>query len=241
MNLIDPLCKRAQIACNKGVNLELILAEDKCLYGIKAERPRVRIHNQGDTLQVHLKQSLKDRRTLAVILARGFLHLKESLWLEDNWGKQLCFMTLVDGKPDIKRPFLTTRVKGKAVQSPRAVDDDSANMLMHECPPLLALGILLVELGITETIESRREPTDTDVAVNADFFTASRVHELCVDEWGDDYHAAVAACLEPQKFFGQSLDFDDERVCGLVHKHIVMPLEAEVHKSWAKLDTSELW
>lgn len=208
------------------------------LYSTRAERERVRVQTPNATLYAHLQSAqLMDRRILAVILAHGLLHLKESPWLEDDWSNQLYFMSSVDGKPDFKRPFLAADVR--AANRSSSQDSTGANMLVHESPPLLALGVLLLELAISADIESKKSTEDIlDGQIhNTDLFTATKILRESHKQMAQGYYEAVMACLHPQRFIppNQALDFGDETVRRLVHRHIIAPLEEELYASWPYL------
>lgn len=240
---IEAVCTLLETAYESNSSLELMLSKNSLWY-ITPKRRRIRVQENTtlhDILDRAKKLTAKDRRTLAVILANALLHLKGSHWLQDRWTKKdVCFMGVVPGSVDVSRPYLASRFPASTYTKA----EDNLDHQLHQCPPLLALGIMLLELGVSKPIEVlrlREDLVDGKVCVNTDLTTAERVLKDSVDELHDGYRTAVQACLDctfvPPEV---PLDFDNEDFRNLVHKHIVRPLELELEYGW-KIKPEDLW
>lgn len=238
------MCTLIKNSYRSDVCLELLQNRDS-LRHIRSSRRRTKVQEPQPSTTLHdvlcgaKRLTNKDRRQLAVILANALLHLKDSLWLEDNWtNKDVCFM-VVNDSIDFCRPYLASGFSNAANQN-----DDPDSFQLHQSPALLHLGIILLELGISTPIEAKRldgDLVDGNVNVNTDLSTAERVLEQSVDELHDGYRAAVQACLDC-KFVPAdgSFDFDNEAFRRSVYEHVVKPLEMELYYGW-KLKPEDLW
>lgn len=166
------MCSLVGDAYHTDTFLELMLSKDG-LYHIKSSRRRVRVQepqprttlhdllSRAATRAGHL--SRKDRRRLAFILANAMLHLQNSMWLDDTWSKNdVCFMQSVERGIDITRPYLASTFGTTVVVQPT-----QSSGHLHDCPPLLSLGITLLEIGLTEPIEGLRDPSDLVMVTSA--------------------------------------------------------------------------
>ncbi|KAJ4385403.1 hypothetical protein N0V93_009831 [Gnomoniopsis smithogilvyi] len=147
--------------------------------------------------------SLKDRRYLAVLLARSLLDFSESSWIRRSWSKDdISFLT-----PGVKRPYLTTDFQKAALdqgedQAQSQAEDSLLDL--HPCLPLLDLGILLLELQ--EDVGFIDDRMDSDglvlgaVRQSSSFLTAQQMLSELADhvEGGEtsDYVRAVQACVD---------------------------------------------
>lgn len=91
--------------------------------------------------------SLKDRKTLALILASSFVQLEATQWISDSWGKEDIIFdqdsdTPGNGVFDVSKPCIL-RTQKKEIQS---VENYS----------LLNLGVLLLELSTGESFEKHQ-------------------------------------------------------------------------------------
>lgn len=187
--------------------------------------------------------SLKDRRYLAVLLARSLLDFSESCWIRESWSKDdISFLMR-----DVKRPYLTTdfrtAVPGQDEGQAESQTGDPL-LALHPCLPLLDLGILLLELQ--EDVGFIEDRVDNDDLVvgqckeNSNVLTAQSWSML--DELEDhvdggnasDYVTAVRACLKcdwiSEKDEACNLSNDDFRMW--IYNHVVVPLERNLVRGW---------
>ncbi|KAK5153115.1 hypothetical protein LTS14_007759 [Recurvomyces mirabilis] len=235
MEQISAMCNLVDRAYHNGANTELLL-NGQALWHIKSTSLRRKVPEPktlNDLLRTRKLLSRRNRHRLAVILANALLHLKDSEWLQDRWSKEeVHFMHMSDGSTDIKRPYVAVALDGSGPPQTTAGADDS----IHECPPLLSLGIMLLELGISESLQRRQLKEDLVEGVataNTDFLTALRVLDESVDDLHDRYRAAVDACLNCH-FLDPDIarDFSNEAFQSLVYNNIVVPLEDELLSGW---------
>jgi hypothetical protein len=177
----------------------------------------------------------KDKRILSVILANSLLHFCESPWLEKDWSKEHIsfFSTAVDTVPDIRRPYLSTDF-----QDVVAGDSDDANSRLHPNAGVLALGILLLEMELDSTIESKWEPDFLDDEgqpnVNTNYFTASRLFESVADDVYRNSRKALDACLRCNFYDSDAGEpsLDNPNFRKAIYENIVQPLEVELYHAY---------
>ena len=183
-------------------------------------------------LDGHRKFTLKEKRVLAVILAHSVLHFCESPWMSRQWNKNHVsfFKFSKQGDFNLEKPWLSPDFANSCVPE----DVDELNRI-HPNPSVLALGILLLEIELGDSLESFRETSDLSIEgfedCNTSFFTAHHVWEKRLDNvyWG--YKAAVQACLNCDFFEtedGNPLSLENEDFHEAVYTHIVRPLEEEL-------------
>lgn len=195
-----------------------------------------------------LKISLKDRRYLAVLLARSLLDFSESCWLRDSWSKDdISFLST-----DVKRPYLTTDFRPMVCsqkQGQPLAQTSSSLLVLHPCLPLLDLGILLLELQQDVGFIDERVESDGlvlgQIRESSNLLTAQKMLEELADhvEGGDtsDYITAVQACLVcdwiPDEATAFSLSNEDCRMW--IYQHVVVPLERNLFRGWKLTVTDE--
>jgi hypothetical protein len=173
--------------------------------------------------------NLKEKRTLAVILAHSLLHFCESSWLSEAWSKKHVLFLTNAGGFDVRRPYLSTEF-----QPATAVHDAGDDGSVHPNASVLALGILLLEIALQRSIETQQTPVDLDEdgqpTVNTNYFTAARVLEDAADEESKSYRTVVSACLGCPFYNPDTMKsrLDDLAFCQAVYDHIVMPLELDL-------------
>ncbi|KAF9629415.1 hypothetical protein BFW01_g10618 [Lasiodiplodia theobromae] len=151
-------------------------------------------------------------------------------WLNKEWDKtQISFFSSTPDQLNLK-PYLTAQFQ--ALEE----EHEDSEMQLHPSPAILALGILLLELQIWGTIESRRISEDlTDdgsVNVNTNLLTAERVFKETDDKIFENYRRAVRACLDCNFLDEDEVNFNDEGFRSLVYANIVAPLERELYQGW---------
>lgn len=219
-----------------------MLLKGNALFHIESRRRRIRVQEANTTLDKlfnKCRPTVKDRRKLAVVLAHALLHLKESRWMKNNWTKaDVCFMASEDNAIDLSRPYLASRFRESDSNTTEESDQ------LHKCRPLLELGIILLELGVSAPLDTQRTEQDLvngHVNENTDFFTANRLLLESTEDLQDDYREAVSACLH-YKFASpeSSFDFGDEEFRRLIYEHVIKPLERELLHGWGT-KPKDLW
>ncbi|KAF2455838.1 hypothetical protein BDY21DRAFT_61870 [Lineolata rhizophorae] len=186
------------------------------------------------------KLNLKQRRILAVILARYIMNFCESPWVRNEWDKnQLLFFQEATGALDLKRPFL------EAYLGDAGPSENPADFRIHPNQSVLALGILLLEIEQWATIESKRQEDDYGEDgkpnENTDLFTALRWWEDSVDDLYYNYRAAIRACLVCEfAEEAQSTSLNDEEFRKALYDKVVVPLERELWSAF-KIRSDQIW
>ena len=192
----------------------------------------------GDLLEKDQSQqmSLKHRRMLAVIVAHAVLHFCEGPWLDKHWDKQhISFFMQSAGDVDLARPYLSTVFEGATTS-----EDDSIDLsMLHPCPPILALGVLLLELHLSERIEDCYEQDDLDEEgkpnSNTTLTAAERLLEDSVDNVVETYRMGIKACLDCD--FAPTEDdatLNNDFFREQVYEKTVTPLEEEFRIGWPR-------
>jgi hypothetical protein len=206
------------------------------------EEPELRVPLDSLLQGSAMKMSLKEKRVLAVVIAHAVLNFCESPWLDGDWDKRhISFYghSTGDGGLDFRRPYLSTNFR----DSTQAANDQAVFLTLHPSPAILALGILLLEIELSQPIESHwveEDLADGEPNFNTNLTTAERLLEKSVDEIYESYRMAIEACLNCD--FALLLDdrsLENERFRQQVYENIVAPLEDELWHGW-KLTADEL-
>jgi hypothetical protein len=183
--------------------------------------------------QADRKWTLKERRLLAVVIAHAVLHFSEGPWLDEHWDKEHIsfFPPAEEGAGvDFARPYLNTMF-GKEIKS--SVDDNE-DVIWHEHPSILALGVILLELEMRASIEERYTADGLSKGTaNAatKLTTAQRLLQEYVDETHEKYHRAIQECIDCE-WIQDGDERDDEAFRDEVYQRIVAPLEDELRIGW---------
>ena len=173
---------------------------------------------------------LKDKWTLAVILAHAALHCSNSPWLCNDWSKEhVSFFEKESSRgPDLGRPYLTVNFNHK----PSSAAEDASLLNEQPSPALVSLGILLLEIYLSEPIESRWSQEDlTNDGRPNEHTNLTTAYRLLQDSEGDQpmgYRRAIEACLEYDKILASNIGLDSEKISEQVYEDIVCPLEQEL-------------
>ena len=239
---IDNICELLELAQENNCSLRMqydgeqlwqVNSKPKRLWGLESG-PAVSL---GAFLRNTGKMTLKQKRILAVILAHTMLQYCGSPWMAEDWNKEhieFFHQTIKrDGAAnlDLERPYLS-----KGFVTSRTAQGGSPKYVLHPCPPVLALGILLLEIELGVPIESKRADADLNggkVNANTDYFTATRILEESYDNMYHSYFKIIQACLDC-KFFAelQRPSLEDEEFRQAVYDEIVVPLEEELRTAW---------
>ena len=180
--------------------------------------------------------ALTRRRTrleVAVILAASLLQLYPGPWLGEMWGKRdIFFFQSADGTIHTHLPFLLHQFQSSTTwQSGSNMDGTPANPQSRggPSPPLLSLGILILELWFNQSIESLRFRNDYlgkggEATEYTDYNTAQKWLEQTMDEAGPDLHDPTRRCIYCA-FGAASQNLEDDELRKAVCDGAVAPLE----------------
>ncbi|KAF8451453.1 hypothetical protein BDZ91DRAFT_809507 [Kalaharituber pfeilii] len=184
---------------------------------------------------------LRNRRTrlaIAVTLASSLLQLHPGPWLRERWGKQdIYFFQSGDGTIHTQLPFLLYNFKSsnQSQGTPHhytAKDATTGTAPSSRCgynPPLLSLGIVILELWFNQTIESLPFRKDFlgvggKETEYTDYNTAQKWQEQTMDEAGLDLHNPTRRCIYCA-FGAASQNLEDDELRKAVYEEVVQPLE----------------
>lgn len=176
----------------------------------------------------------RTRLSIAVTLAHSMLQLHTSPWLNETWGKRdIYFLQSHDGHIHSEHPFVIYRFESRNhVKSPqeRGYQQSIQRTTSQMCnKSLLSLGILILELWFSESIETqpfRKEflgPTGKENEYT-DFNTAQKWQERALEEAGLDLHSATRRCIYCA-FGAVSQDLEDEELRKAIYEGVIQPLE----------------
>ncbi|KAH7380832.1 hypothetical protein BKA64DRAFT_221672 [Cadophora sp. MPI-SDFR-AT-0126] len=232
----ESVCTFIKEAHKNNSSLELVFDGEKLWQGRSTGTRVLHKPEIGIPLNTLLGESqtplkLKQKRSLAVVLAHAILHYCESPWVSNSWNKQhVSFFATLKG-PDLMRPYLATQFEAGTARLDDTVDD----LFRHPSPALLSLGILLLELYLSKPIESLWEADDTDdgmEGINTNWITAEKQLEKMDDDLYEGYRNAIRACLKVDYVDSEDLSLDNEDFRKLIYERVVVPLEDELENGF---------
>jgi len=170
------------------------------------------------------------RLEVAVILATSLLQLHPGPWLGERWGKQdIFFFQGVDGIIHTHLPFLLSRFQSSTTLQCSPKIDGTPKFHGGPSPPLLSLGILILELWFNQPIESLRFRNDYlgkggKATEYTDYNTAQKWQEQTMDEAGPDLHDPTRRCIYCA-FGASSQNLEDDELRKAVCDGVIAPLE----------------
>ena len=171
-----------------------------------------------------------DRFHLAHSLATAVLQYHATPWLKGSWRSEDIYFFGFDEKrcveqpPDLSPPHLSVSVKSPDGALSRASTFPPPRAFAPN-PLLFGLGVLLLEIGYTATLESLKRPSDTGDGENryTEFFTAKRLASSISREMGPTYGKIVNKCLHCD--FGCGQDLDNPELQAGFHRDVVQELK----------------
>ncbi|KAI3328088.1 hypothetical protein HD806DRAFT_485041 [Xylariaceae sp. AK1471] len=169
--------------------------------------------------------STEDRLQLAVVISSSILQLHGSPWLARAISSQDIFFIQKHSYPIYGQPFLIRKLPDDNSSSVEETPDTH----LKRNPTLLALGVLLIELFLGETIDSLRTPKErslscTDLLLN--YMTVKRLIER-VRGASSNYATAITRCVDGE-LHSSELTLDSEDFCHDIYSGVVSLLENDV-------------
>ena len=173
--------------------------------------------------------ALYDRLRLAKILATAVLQYHSTPWLRLSWRSEDVYffsneIASSQDMPSITSPHLNVKVKGPCGQLSRASTFPPHNLARN--PLLFSLGVVLLEIAHTSTIDNLQRPIDLDNGREngyTEFFAARRLAKSAKTDMGATYHKVVEKLVECD--FGCGVDLNDPQLQAAFHHDVVCPLE----------------
>jgi len=219
----------------------------------------------------------RTRRVLAVILSFAVLHLHNTHWLPPAWdSSNVLFFSTTSSTIPIK-PFIQTPITdigshstlqdhithagmdGSNAQDmdPDDIDPDDMDpddmdpddCISHQCPSLVALAIMLMEVYFATTfgdladrygvnVEERGE-----VSSNLRYINANRVFQACKGEIPENsqFLYALEMCLDPAMWEDEDGEaLDNATLRARIYEEVVLPLETELSEAYSSIPIEDL-
>ena len=174
--------------------------------------------------------ALYDRLRLAKILATAVLQYHSTPWLSISWRSQdVYFFGNEQDMPSIISPHLNVKVTCE--QLPRASTFPPHNLARN--PLLFSLGVVLLEIAHTSTIDNLQKPIDRQENGSTEFFTARRLAMFATTDMGPTYRKVVEKVVECD--FGCGVDLNDPQLQAAFHHDVICPLE-KLEQKFRELD-----
>ncbi|WAO86248.1 PNP-UDP-1 domain-containing protein [Fusarium falciforme] len=272
--VVKQLCEPiARVSTMAGYRLQLKVTKDQ-LFKLQSERSESLVDKTKHP--VSLDQFLRDRprnftertkRILAVILSSTVFHLHNTPWLEPSWNSSNVLFFQTSSSAVTLRPFIQTKLSlldfspphdGRE-HSPDATDSedldpddfdpddmDPDDWLMHRCPILVTLAVMLLEIYFATPFDvlARRCKVDLgDPQSSTKHLDVSVVFQACRTEIPENsqFYVAVGSCLDPQVWEtedGGSLSSDELR--SRIYEKVVLPLETELSQAYSSISINDL-
>ncbi|RAH47145.1 S8/S53 family peptidase [Aspergillus brunneoviolaceus CBS 621.78] len=255
-SLCEPIKKRKPYD-----RLKLKVGEDGRLWKLRSEKSCFAVDETKAPVSLqHFIQgqyrSLTDKtkRILAVILGYAVLYLHETPWLPPSWGPSsiLFFHTTSSAIP--LKPFIQTQLaKDHAVASPSISiidsddfdpdDLDPDDIMIHQCPHLVTLGIVLMELYLATPFEELAEKYGVPLNDRTRSIDAELVFEQCKNEIPENsqFHYAVKKCLDPKVWEDNNgARLSDNALKTAIYQEVVSPLEDELSQAFSYISLEQL-
>ena len=173
--------------------------------------------------------ALYDRLRLAKTLAIAVLQYHSTPWLSVSWRSEDIYffsndLASMQDMPSLASPHFNVNVKGPCGQLSRASTFALHNMAGN--PLLFSLGVVLLEIAYTSTMETLQRPIDLDNGrenLYTEFFAARRLAKSAKTDMGATYHKVVEKLIECD--FGCGMDLDDPQLQAAFHRDVICPLE----------------
>ncbi|KAF2973268.1 hypothetical protein GQX73_g289 [Xylaria multiplex] len=209
------------------------------------------------------------RRILAVILSSSALHFFDTPWLQPIWSSaNILFFRTASGTIPL-RPFIQTQLSGlehghfSNHSSDRTVpvgsngdetdsdsggpdDIDPDDLVSHQCPTLISLAVMLMEVYFATPFKILARRYGVEVG-NTEFSSCTRhidtnlVFEACKGEIPEKFLYAIHNCLEPtiwEDLEGNKLAAEILRI--RIYEEVVRPLETELIKAYSSISIDDL-
>ncbi|OCK74584.1 subtilisin-like protein [Lepidopterella palustris CBS 459.81] len=214
----------------------------------------------------------KTKRILAVLLSYAVLHLHGTPWLQPTWGSSsiIFFQTASSTIP--LRPFIQTQLVQEGTGDvapeldrvlkheeedcdpddcdPDEIDPDDVDpddLVLHHCPPVVALAVMLMELYLATPFEMLAKKYGVDLPDGIQNRTlsidADLVFQGCKSEIPENsqFRYAVEKCLDPKTWQDENgMKLDNQMLRTTIYQEVVWPLEDELSQAFSYISIDEL-
>ncbi|UZP40492.1 hypothetical protein NXS19_008308 [Fusarium pseudograminearum] len=269
-SLCEPIAK-----INSKASYRLVFKVTKNqLFKLQSERSGKPIDNSQSA--VSLDEFLRNRsgsltektkRILAVILASAVFHLHNTPWLQSSWSSSdiLFFRTpssAIPLRPFIHRPLSSVHqteepnANNEATLDPDDLnsdidpdDIDPDDILSHDCPTLVILAMMLLELYfvapfdiLAQRFDINLEP-DSQTTAFTRYMDVNYVFKACQKEIpsNSQFYLAIENCLDPKVWQDEEgRKLDEPALRAKIYKSVVLPLETELSQAYGDVKIEDL-
>ncbi|XXG96336.1 hypothetical protein Hte_002618 [Hypoxylon texense] len=214
----------------------------------------------------------RTRRILAVLLSYAALHLNDTPWLKPTWSSSdiIFFRTTTSAIP--LRPYIQTHLSGLDPESsginsdpskcyidggcgqedghydeidPDDIDPD--DLVRHQCPSLVTLAVMLMEIYFVAPFEMLAEKYGVEIGDAASsrttYLDVDLVFRACRDEIPENFQFryAVEKCLDPTTWEDEDGNkLDDQILRTRIYEEVVRPLENELIQAYSSISIEDL-
>lgn len=268
--VVTQLCQQiAKVSPMVGYRLQLQVTKGQLL---KLQSQRSGSPVDKTKHPVSLDQFLRNRpanfterkkRILAVILSWTVFHLHNTPWLEPSWNSSSVLFFQTSSSAVTLRPFIQTKLSlldlspppdgckhGPDTTESEDLDPDDMDpddLLMHPCPILVTLAMMLLEIYFVTPFDvlarQYKVSVDESQSSSTKHLNVSVVFDACRTEMPEDsqFYAAVGSCLDPQVWEtenGDSLSSNELR--SKIYEKVVLPLETELSQGFSSISIYKL-
>ena len=165
-----------------------------------------------------------ERLGLALTLASSVLQLYMTPWLQEYWDKNDIFINEACKKNIRQHSFVRRKFQAKTAEE---VKESPCLPIFIQNKSIFALGIVLIELSLGQSLASMRLPEDLENGQPTpwtDLVTANRLLEAVYGQAGTRYGDAVRRCIRCE-FDHRNTSLDDDGFRQAVYDGVVAPLE----------------
>lgn len=207
----------------------------------------------------------KTKRILAVILSSTVFHLHNTPWLESAWNSSNIWFfrsssSTIPLKPFLHRPLSTIENQCpndcdsglEEVTDPDDIDPDDIDpddVLSHDCPALVILAIMLLEVYFVAPFDilAQRFNVILESSLQSTAFTryvdVNGVFQACQKEMPENsqFYLAVENCLDPKVWQNEEGNkLDDPTLRTRIYSQVVLPLETELSQAYSDIRIEDL-
>lgn len=173
--------------------------------------------------------ALYDRLRLAKTLAVAVLQYHSTPWLAISWRSEDIYFFHNESAssqdlPSLLSPHFNVKVKEHDGQLSRVATFSPHNLARN--PLLFSLGVVLLEIAYTSTMENLQRPIDLDSGGEnryTEFFAARRLAKSAKTDMGATYHKIVEKLVDCD--FGCGMDLSEPQLQAVFYRDVICPLE----------------
>jgi hypothetical protein len=172
--------------------------------------------------------SVANRRRLAASLALGLIYLHDTPWLSKQWGHNEITFFCNSGRILAEHPFVSTSLGTQSASADPITYFTKSPAIANES--MFALGILLIELCLHQSLEEMLLPADLNPDgtkhAASEFLAALRLLNIIDEEASSRYGNAIRHCIQYPMNQGIA-SLDDDAFKQALYDNVVAALEEE--------------